>query len=328
VATFFLVLLPVVIRVGALAMGASGPAASVVFEPAIAWVAPAGYLLLRLLALLGGQLPDQRIAVGLFAGGSLVAVGLAALALWRRSGAQLAPLLLAAQAAIALALSVGGDPLFTVAGAWLWLMLIPLAGLLSVRVLRDSPAHGLSLLQLGMIPGSVAFLGLWLGGLALNARGLLAGMLPLALAVILALVAVVFELTRAGSVRLDVATAWAAALALTAAAPIVAMNPLVLPAAGTVRPLPGGTIVASLLGIRTPAGAWPALLVSAAVAALLGLALWRLGGLLPLRLRRPTRPRLQWRWPIPEQRPALPGWSRLLLWGAFVALVGIAAVRP
>jgi hypothetical protein len=179
-----------------------------------------------------------------------------------------------------------------------------------------------------MIPGSVAFLGLWLGGLAVDARGLLVGMLPLALAVMLALVAVVFELTRARSIRLDVATAWAAALALIAAVPIVAMNPLVLPAAGTVRPLPGGTIVAGLLGIRTPAGAWPALLVSAAVAALLGLALWRLGRQLPVRLRRPTLPRLPLRWPIPDQRPVLPGWSRLLLWGAFFALVGIAAVRP
>ena len=129
VATFFLVLVPVLIRVGALAWGMGGPAASVSFEPAIAWVAPAGYLLLRLLALLGGQLPDQRIAVVLFAGGALLAVALAAVALWRRTGARLPPLLLGSQACIALALSIGGDPLFTVAGTWLWLTLIPLTGL-------------------------------------------------------------------------------------------------------------------------------------------------------------------------------------------------------
>src|SRR5207253_2753879 len=52
-ATFLLVLLPVAVRVGALAWVSSGPQAAVTFEPAIAWVAPAGYLLLRLLALMG-----------------------------------------------------------------------------------------------------------------------------------------------------------------------------------------------------------------------------------------------------------------------------------
>ena len=329
VATFFLALLPVVVRVGALAWGLSGPAASVVFEPAIAWVAPAGYLLLRLLALLGGQLPDQRIAVGLFAGGAVLAVGLAGLAVWWRSGARLPLLLLAAQAAIALALAVGRDPLFTVAGTWLWLTLIPLTGLLSVRLPRDSAAHRLTLLQLAMVPGSVAFVGLWLGGLALDARGLRVGAVPLAVAVILALVAILFDATLARSIRLDVATGWAAALWLIAAVPIIVMNPLALPAAGTVRPLPGGTIVANLVGIRTAAGAWPALLVSIGFAALFGLALWRLAEQLPLWLpRRQARRRVRPRWRVPGRLPALPGWSRLLLWGAFFVVVGVAAARP
>src|SRR2546423_12705445 len=58
-ATFLLMLLPVAVRVGALAWVSSGPPAAVTFEPAVAWVAPAGYLLLRLLALMGGRLPDR-----------------------------------------------------------------------------------------------------------------------------------------------------------------------------------------------------------------------------------------------------------------------------
>src|SRR5439155_24780708 len=46
-APFLVVLLPVVVRIGALAWVSSGPQAAVTFEPSIAWVAPAGYLLLR-----------------------------------------------------------------------------------------------------------------------------------------------------------------------------------------------------------------------------------------------------------------------------------------
>src|SRR5438552_3248584 len=64
---FVLVLLPVVARVGALAVSAGGPQATVAFEPAIVWVAPAGYLLMRMLALMGGRLPDRPTAVVLFA---------------------------------------------------------------------------------------------------------------------------------------------------------------------------------------------------------------------------------------------------------------------
>ena len=327
-ATFLLVLAPVVIRVGALVWGLSGPAASVVFEPAIAWVAPAGYLLLRLLALMGGQLPDQRIAVALFAGGALMAVGLAALAPWWRAGSRLPALLLSTQAAIALALSGGGDPLMTVASTWLFLMLIPLAGLLSISLPRESAAHPLSRVQLAIIPSSVAFVGVWLGGLALGDRGLLLATVPFGAAAVLGLIAVSSDLRVARSIRLDVATVWAGALLLLAALPIVAIKPLVLPAAATVRPVPGGTMVASLLGIRTAAGSWPALMVSLVTAALLGLAFWRLGGVLPLRLRRraPRRPGLSWR--IPSRLPAVPEWSRLALWGAFFAVVGLVALRP
>src|SRR5207249_11207031 len=132
-ATFLLVLLPVVVRVAALAWVSSGPQAAVTFEPAIAWVAPAGYLLLRLLALMGGRLPDRPTAVALFGGGALVAIGFATLALGRPAGLRLAPPLLAAQAALALGLSAGSQPPMTAASCWLWLLLIPLAGLVGLR---------------------------------------------------------------------------------------------------------------------------------------------------------------------------------------------------
>src|SRR6202011_1877592 len=123
-ATFLLMLLPVAVRVGALAVTAGGPQATVAFEPAIAWIAPAGYLLMRLLALMGGRLPDRPAAVALFAGGALLAVGFAALAVLERSTPRLAALLLAAQAGLALAFSAGSDPLLTVACTWLWLFLV------------------------------------------------------------------------------------------------------------------------------------------------------------------------------------------------------------
>src|SRR5438309_5876644 len=125
-ATFLLVLLPVAVRVGALAWVSSGPQAAVTFEPAIAWVAPAGYLLLRLLALMGGRLPDRPTAVALFGVGVSGALVFASLALVERAGPRLAGLLLAAQAGLALALSTGDQPLLTVASNWLWLLLVPL----------------------------------------------------------------------------------------------------------------------------------------------------------------------------------------------------------
>src|ERR1700736_871794 len=258
-ATFLLVLLPVAARGGALAGSAGGPRATVAFEPAIAWLAPAGYLLMRMLALMGGRLPDRPTAVVLFAVGSLVALGFAGLALLERTGARLVALLLIAQAGLALALSTGADPLMTVACTWLWLLLIPLAGLASVRVPTGSSSEALTRPNLAMIPGSTALIGLWLGGLALNARGLLFGMIPVAVVVGLATIAAIRRIVLPRSVRMDVGTAWAAALLLIAAFPMVAMGNLVVPAAATVRLVPGGTIATSPFGIVAGGGTWPAL---------------------------------------------------------------------
>jgi hypothetical protein len=329
-ATFLLVLVPVLVRVGALAVVSGGPQAPVAFEPAIAWVAPAGYLLMRLLALMGGRLPDRPTAVALFASGALLALGFAALATFERSGRRLGALLVAAQAALALAFSAGSDPLLTVACTWLWLFLVPLAGLAYVRVGAGSAAEALRLLNLAMLPGSIGFAGLWLGGLALGSLGLLFGMIPVALASGLTVIAALSRAVAPRSFRLDVATGWAAALLLIAAFPIVVIGPLVVPAAATVRLVPGGTIAAGVTGITTAVGAWPAMVVSLALAVLLGGLVWWLYGRLPLwHLTAPTLPSPRGGGTLPK--PALrsvPAWSRFLLWGAFFAAVGIVLTRP
>jgi hypothetical protein len=328
-ATFLLVLLPVAVRVGALTLVSSGPPAAVTFEPAVAWVAPAGYLLLRLLALMGGRLPDRPTAVALFGGGILVAIGFAVLALGRSAGVRLAAPLLAAQAALALSLSSGSEPLMTVASTWLWLLLIPLAGLVSVRVAGGSLAEALMLVNLAMVPGTVGFFALWLGGLALGPRGLLFGMIPVALAVILLAVSALGRAARVRSITVEPASIWGAVLLVIAAFPIIAINPMVLPAAATVRLVPRGTISATPLGIATSPGAWPALLVSLVTAVLLAIAGLQLRDRLPLRRGRGTvRWRIVRRLPLKLRPPAIPARTRYLLWGAFLLVVALAAVRP
>jgi hypothetical protein len=345
-ATFLLVLLPVVVRVGALALTGGGPQATVAFEPAIAWIAPAAYLLMRMLALMGGRLPDRPTAVVLFAGAVLVALALSALALMQHFSRRIVALLLVAQAALALALSTGADPLMTVACTWLWLLLIPLTGLASVRVPAGSAAAVLTMLNLAMIAGSTAFIGLWLGGLALNARGLLFGMIPIALAVALAASAALRGVAVPRWRRPNVATAWGAALLFIAAFPIVVMGPLVVPAAATVRLVPGGTIAASPFGIVAGGATWPALLASALVALVFGFAAWRLhaptlssrGGKkaaassLASRGGKGTAPRAGagrgGKLMSLPSLPALPQWTRLLLWGAFGIAVFNVLTRP
>src|SRR3989442_4156421 len=309
-AAFLLMLRPVAVRVGALSGVPGGPRAAVTFEPAVAWVAPAGYLLLRLLALMGGRLPDRTTAVALFGGGVLVAIGFAILALGRPAGLRLAAPLLAAQAALAITLSAGSEPLMTAASTWFWLLLIPLAGLVSVRVAGGSLARTLTPVNLAMVPGTIGFLSLWLGGLALGARGLLFGIIPVAFALLLLAVAALGRIAGGRPISVEPPNIWGGVLLVIAAFPIIAMNPIVLPAAATVRLVPRGTISATLLGIATRPGAWPALLVSLVIGVVLGIAGWRLGDRLPLRRARGIiRRRISWpSWP-PVRPPALPAWS-------------------
>jgi len=335
-ATFLLVLVPVVARIAALMVTAGGPQTTVAFEPAIVWAAPAGYLLMRMLALMGGRLPDRPTAVLLFAAAVLAALACAALALFERSLGRLVALLLIAQAALALALSTGADPLMTVACTWLWLFLVPIAGLASVRAPTGSVSQVLTRLSLAMIPGSSAFIGLWLGGLALNARGLLFGMIPVGAAVALSAIAALSGTRRPRSLHVDVPAAWAATLLLIAAFPVVVMGRLVVPAAATVRLVPGGTIATSPFGIVAGRGTWPALVVTLLVALVLGLAGWRLDARTgPSRAggggKRPAPAPFRWpsAWKMSRAwLPPVPAWSRFVLWGAFAIAAYNVLMRP
>ena len=310
----------------ALAVSAGGPQATVAFEPAIVWVAPAGYLLMRMLALMGGRLPDRPTAVVLFAAATLVALAMAALALLERSAARRVALLLVAHAALALALSTGADPLMTVACTWLWLLLVPLAGLASVRVAAGSLPEAFTQVNLAMIPGSTAFVGLWLGSLALNARGLLFGVIPVGVGVALSATAALSRLKRPRSLQLDPPTVWAAGLLLIAAFPIVVMGRLVVPAAATVRLVPGGTVAANPIGIVAGGRFFPALVVSLVMALALGFAAWR------LRLKAPTLPfpkeGVKINTPTLPALPRVPPWGRFVLWGAFAVAVYNVLTRP
>jgi hypothetical protein len=121
---------------------------------------------------------------------------------------------------------------------------------------------------------------------------------------------------------------------LIAAFPIVVMDHLVVPAAATVRLVPRGTIATSLFGIVAGGGTWPAFVASLVVALVLGLAVWW------LRLHAPTQasPRgrglfVAWKWPRASKLPgmwlpAVPEWSRFLLWGAFGIAVFNVLTRP
>jgi uncharacterized membrane protein YiaA len=278
---------------------------------------------------MGGRLPDRTTAVALFGVGVLGALMFAGLALSRRAGPRLGGLLLAAQAGLAVALSTGDQPLLTVASTWLWLMLIPLAGLASVRT-HDGPApEALTMLSLAMVPGSLAFVGLWLAGLALNARGLLFAMIPVGLVVVVGVMAALSHVTVRWSRQVDVATVWAGMLLLVAAFPIIAIGTLVVPAAATVRLVPRGMISMSPFGIATGFGAWPALAVSLVVGIALGLLGWRFHGGFQRRRRGAAGDR---GFPslLPQRlmRPRLPAWSHFVLWGAFAAVVAVVATRP
>ena len=332
VATFWLMLLPVMARVIALASATRAPVAAVLFAPAIAWLAPAGYLLLRLLALMGGRLPDRPTAVVLFLGGALAAIVLALAAMWTRSAPRLTTLLLAAQAALALALSSAGEPLATVACSWMWLLLIPVAGLVGVRVPAGSIAETLTRWQLSLLPASVAFTAIWLLLITLNGRGLLLGAVPLALAVAVAAGAALPGLRLPHAWPRSPAAIWAAALLLIAAVPGPIIDRLVIPAASTARLVPPGTIGTSPLGLSTALGPWPALLVSLAVVAVVWIASRRIPLVpqLPLRppafIQRRTMRLPADRWPILQR--ALRSRAPLrLLWAGFGLVLLVALIR-
>ena len=331
-ASFSLMLLPVLVRLAALAWGSRRPLTSVAFGPAIAWLAPAAYVLLRILALMGGRLPDRPSAVVLFGAALLAAIVLGGAAVWARSVAEATALLVAAQAGLALGLSSGSEPLLTIACTWLWLLLIPLAGLASLRTREGSPSQAMTLALLTALPGTIAFVGVWLASVGLDAAGLLVGVVPIGLAVLVCTIAGLRWITVPRSSRLDAGGIWAAALIVIAAFPEMAINPLVIPAASTVRLVPRGTVSASPLGLSTAFGIWPALAVSVIVALGLGAAGWLVGSgraLVQVRLPRPAQPRFVIRphMSLPGL-PAIPEWTQYLPWIGLIAVIGLASVRP
>lgn len=325
-AAFLLALLPVLVRMAALAWPTRGSIAPVAFEPAVAWAAPAGYLMVRLVALMGGRLPGRPLEAVIFGGALLLGAAAAIRAFWERSGPRLTAYLLPAQAAVALALIASSSPLPLVASIWVWLQLIPLAGLCSVRLRRNSLAGAVALVFLSMLPGSAAFIGLWIGGVGLIANGFAVALLPVGAVVLLAAVAALARVEKVDRVSFDVPTAWAVALILLAAFPFLLLGPVVDPAAQAVRPVPAGTVLMSPLGFIAGGTPWPALL--AAVLALGVLAVLVLTGL----SRVPHMPasfRLALRYPAAPRRFAIsPRWSTRALWSAFIVVVALAVLRP
>ena len=99
-----------------------------------------------------------------------------------------------------------------------------------------------------------------------------------------------------------------------------------VPAAATVRLVPGGTVATSPFGIVAGGRAWPALVVSLVVAVVLGFAVWR------LRLKAPTLAFPKWggkiKAPTVPALPTMPPWGRFVLWGAFAVAVYNVLMRP
>jgi len=325
-AAFLLALLPVAVRMVALGRAEAGPAAPVSFTPAIAFAAPAGYLLLRLLALMGGRLPGRAIEVAIFAGALLLAAAAAAWAFFQPKGGRLPTSLLFGQAAIALALLASSLPALALASTWLLLQLILLTGLCSVDRDRDEGAGLVARVTLSVLPGTTAFVAVFIAAAGLRSAGDTLPLFALAIVVLLMALAGVLHTHRVDRWSRDVPSAWAVLMLVIAALPSVALGPLVVPASETVRSLPAGTVLLSPLGFRLSGVLWPA----PAVALLLGAALallWRRHLVLfdgVPGIRRPSMPRISI-----GTLPRPPGhWMTRAVWTVFLALTAIAVLRP
>ncbi len=277
---FVVALLPAVTRIAALAMPLAGPQAPVLFEPAVAWAAPAGYLVLRLLSLTGGRAPSRTVEVWLFAIGLLGAGGLALMTAVEGPRPWLPARLVTVQALTALAISGLATPLSTLGASWLWLLLIPLSGLACVRL--GPLARVFVLLNLAMAPPSAAFIGLWLAGQGL-AQGASFAVLLLYAVALVAAVSVAAVLALDARLHLDVVSGWGLLLLAAGTVPAPLIVYLVAPAAGAVRAIPPGTFQVSPLGIGVGSSAWPAAVVCLGLLAVLFVLLMRLGKRLPLR---------------------------------------------
>ncbi len=325
-AAFLLALLPVLTRLAALAWAGGGSLAPVAFEPAVAWAAPAAYMLVRLLALMGGRLPGRPLEVLVFAGGLTIA---AVAALWIIV-ARPTPLpprtLLIGQGGLALALIASPSPLLLVASIWLWLLLIPLAGLCSLRLRPGHLAGAGMLVSLAIVPGSGAFIAIWIGVAGLRVGGHLVALVLVAIVVVATAVAALTRLQPVSRPWIDVPAGWAAGLLLLAAFPISLLGPLVLPAAQTVRAIPGGTVLLSPAGFSVAGMTWPALLATLGMTVLIGLVV------LTGRMRTPRQgpvPRLALARLRGVNAPTFSTrWATRTAWSGFIAVVLFAILRP
>ena len=324
-AAFLFALLPVLTRLAALALPSGGPAAPVAFEPAVVFAAPAGYLLLRVVALMGGHLPGRPLEIVVFTASLLVAASSALLLLFGRRERP-PTLLLITQAAIALALLASSAPLLGIASIWIWLQLILLTGLCSVHLPLKRPAGAVALMALAMLPGSAAFIGLWIAALGLRGSGQLAALFAATVVVIVAAIAALSRLRPVERWTVDVAAVWGAGLLVAAAFPALLLSSLVLPAGQAVRPVAPGSFVLSPFGFSLARTPWPAPLATL-VLVVAGVALLRsdrLGVDRSLTLRLPSLPR-------PSRSVSLRLSRRWLgrgLWTAFFAVIALAVLRP
>ena len=325
-AAFLLVLVPVAVRMVALGWAGGGAPAPVSFEPAIAFAAPAGYLLLRLLALMGGSLPGRPTELAIFAGALLLAVAAAAWVFFKPQGGRPATSLLFGQAALALALLASSLPALALASTWLLLQLILLTGLCSVYRDRDEGAGGVAWLTLAALPGTTAFVAVFIAIVGLRSATNTAALLAVAIVVLLMAAAGVSRIHRIDRWSRDVPSAWAVLMLVIAAVPSVALAPLVLPAAQTIRSLPPGSVLLSPLGFRLSGVLWPAPGVALLLMAALAL-LWRRHLLLFERVPTISGPRVP-RFSIGTLPQPPRRWITRAIWTLFLALTAIAVLRP
>ncbi|HYM50992.1 MAG TPA: hypothetical protein VET65_10540 [Candidatus Limnocylindrales bacterium] len=273
---FLLALAPVAVRIGALAQLTERPRSPVIFEPAIARAAVAGYLLLRLISLTGGRPPGRAVQVLLFAAGLAAAALFLARAARQRSAAGAQLKLAAAQAGIASAMCAPGTPLAALAGVWAWLGVILLTGLATVRHDDRSLAGPLKAAALATLPPGFLFTGVWLGSLALAEQHLAIAILPLGLLAAAMAAVALHSMSPPEPARISLAAGFGAALILAGLIPGPLLALAVTPAARIVRAIPGGTVRPELLGIRTDTAFLPLLPVGLLVGA--AIAVWLYAG--------------------------------------------------
>ena len=280
---FALASLPALARLALLSLGLQRPRASVLYEPAVVWVAPAGYLVLRLLSITGGRPPGIPLEVALFSVALLIGVAALKLSWSARSWSERSGRLVLAQAALALAFSSWGTPMTTVASAWFWLLIVPLAGLCSLRSASDSSGRLVASFGLALIPPSAGSVGVWMGLSGLVQAGLPAAAFVAGLLVPATAITALSRLEAPKRVSADSGAIWGSLLGLTGAFPGILLSALVGPAARIIRSIPAGTLEPSLFAVRLGTAVWPAAGVAAVATGIIAVLLLRYPNALALR---------------------------------------------